>query len=79
MVCNALFAGCRGSGAGSRLCVRGEGCCSTAGAAVEEHPSPSWVVFSTEEHVYFLLEGSKEVKIRGGNVWTEWCGEEQSV
>ena len=29
--------------------------------------------------IYPTLEGSKEVKIRGGNIWTVWFGEEQSV
>jgi hypothetical protein len=30
MVCNALVAGCRWSGAGQQLCVRDEGSCSTS-------------------------------------------------
>ena len=29
--------------------------------------------------IYPILEGSRKVKIRGGNIWTAWCGEEQSV
>jgi len=29
--------------------------------------------------IYPILGGSKEAKLRGSNIWTVWCGEEQSV
>ena len=37
VVCSALVAGCRRSGAGSRLCVRDEGCCTTESSNIH-HP-----------------------------------------